>query len=82
MENISATVRKFRIVRFESNRRVLEHAGSISKNGADEKAKTEYDRFAASRREQLEDQGARETLRVLEELGKRSFGSKGQRGVE
>ena len=65
-----------------NERDVLEHAGSISKNGADEKAKTEYDQFTASRREQLEDQGARETLRVLEELGKRGFGSKRQGGGE
>ncbi|MCK5071024.1 MAG: virulence RhuM family protein, partial [Desulfocapsa sp.] len=65
-----------------NDRQVLEHAGSISKKGADEKAKTEYDQFAASRREQLEDQGARETLLVLEELGRRGSGSKGRGDVE
>lgn len=55
-----------------NDRNVLEHAGSVSKKDADEKAQTEYEYFAARRREQLEDQGARETIKTLEILEKRT----------
>jgi len=61
-----------------NDRDILEHAGSVSKKDADEKAKAEYEAFATRRREQLEDQGAHDTLRALEDLGKQVGG--GSRG--
>lgn len=57
-----------------NDRNVLSDAGSVSKKEADQKAKAEYEAFAARRREQLEDQGARDTLRALEDLDKGSRG--------
>lgn len=53
-----------------NDRDVLADAGSISKRAADEKAKDAYDAFAERRREALEDSGAEETIKQLEDLSK------------
>lgn len=49
-----------------NDRAILPDAGKVTRNQADELAKQEYDRFAARRREQLEIEGARDTLQLLE----------------
>ena len=54
-----------------NERRVLNHAGSISKDGAETHAKQEYDRFAASRREYKEQLGEAESIKMLEDEAKR-----------
>ncbi|MCG7904839.1 MAG: virulence RhuM family protein, partial [Candidatus Thiodiazotropha weberae] len=54
-----------------NEREVLPNAGSVSKKEADEKAKREYDGFAARRRDALEQEGAAETIKALEELSKK-----------
>jgi len=53
-----------------NERDVLEHAGSISKQQADKKAKHEYELFAERRRQMLEETGAGDTIKALEELSK------------
>jgi hypothetical protein len=53
-----------------NDRAVLPNAGSVSKKEADTKAEEEYQQFAAKRRQQSEDQGAEETIKLLNELGK------------
>ncbi len=50
-----------------NDRNVLPDAGKVSREAADEKARAEYDQFAARRREQLE----AESLRELEDRAKR-----------
>lgn len=55
-----------------NEREVLPDAGNISKKNADKKAGQEYDTFAAERRAALEDKGAEETIRQLEQLSKKS----------
>ena len=53
-----------------NDRNVLIDAGAVRKKDADKKAQDEYELFAARRREQLEDLGAQETVKFLEDLGK------------
>ena len=54
-----------------NERRVLDHAGSISKDDAETHAKQEYDRFAALRRECKEQLGEAESIKMLEDEAKR-----------
>lgn len=53
-----------------NDRNVLVDAGSVRKMDADKKAQDEYELFASRRREQLEDLGAQETVKFLEDLEK------------
>lgn len=53
-----------------NEREVLMGAGSVSHEAAVEKAKTEYERFAARRRALLEAQGERESTQALEDAAK------------
>ena len=48
-----------------NERRVLPHAGKVSKQDADHHAKLEYDQFAERRREYKETVGAVETIKQL-----------------
>lgn len=54
-----------------NDRAVLSNAGTISKQAAEEHAKTEYEQFADRRREHKESQGELEVLRQLEAAAKR-----------
>jgi hypothetical protein len=54
-----------------NERRVLDHAGSISKDDAETHAKQEYDRFATHRREYKEQLGEAESIKMLEDEAKR-----------
>ncbi len=54
-----------------NERRVLPDAGKVSREAADEKAIEEYQRFSERRREQVEAQAESESLKQLEELGKK-----------
>lgn len=49
-----------------NDRKVLGHAGNVTKKEADEFARREYDKFAARRREYKESLGAAENIRQLE----------------
>ncbi len=60
-----------------NDRKVLPHAGSVSKKDADEFAKQEYDHFAQRRREYKEAIGQEESIRLLEEAAKRLPKGKG-----
>jgi hypothetical protein len=60
-----------------NDRKVLPHAGSVSKKKADEFAKQEYDHFAQRRREYKEALGQEESIRQLEEAAKRLPKGKG-----
>jgi hypothetical protein len=53
-----------------NDREVLEGAGSIRKQQADESAKREYEQFAQRRRLSLEHEGAVVAIKVLEDLAK------------
>lgn len=53
-----------------NDRRVLPHAGSVSKKAAEEHAKEEYERFADHRRKHKEDLGEADTIKQLEEAAK------------
>ena len=53
-----------------NDRRVLPHAGSVSKRDADDFARSEYDKFALRRREYKEAIGQEESIRQLEEAAK------------
>lgn len=55
-----------------NERDVLNNAGSIGKQQADDKAKQEYEAFQVKRREALEESGATETIKALEAISKRS----------
>lgn len=55
-----------------NERDVLNNAGSIGKQQADDKAKQEYEAFQVKRREALEESGAVETIKALEAISKRS----------
>ncbi|MFH1883492.1 MAG: RhuM family protein, partial [Planctomycetota bacterium] len=59
-----------------NERRILDHAGGISKDDAETHAKQEYDRFAARRREYKEKLGEAESIKMLEETAKRIEGDK------
>lgn len=50
-----------------NDRAILPDAGKVTRKQADELARQAYDRFAARRREQLEIEGERDTLKLLEE---------------
>lgn len=54
-----------------NDRDVLDGAGSVRKQQADEKARQEYEQFADRRRVLAEHEGAVETIEVLEVLAKR-----------
>jgi hypothetical protein len=53
-----------------NERRVLPHAGRVSKKDADEHARLEYDKFAQRRREYKEAIGETENIRALEEASR------------
>jgi hypothetical protein len=53
-----------------NDRKVLPHAGSVSKKDADDVAKKEYDLFAQRRREYKEALGQEESIRQLEETAR------------
>jgi hypothetical protein len=53
-----------------NDRRVLDHAGSVSKADAEIHVKQEYDRFAERRREYKEQLGKAESIKVLEEAAR------------
>ena len=53
-----------------NDRKVLPHAGSISKKESDDFAKNEYDQFAQRRREYKETIGQEESIKQLEEAAK------------
>lgn len=55
-----------------NEREVLPNAGHVSKKQADDKAKQEFDAFAARRREALEAEGAFTTIRILEDLSRKA----------
>jgi len=50
-----------------NERRVLPHAGRVSKKTADEHARVEYNKFARRRREYKETVGEAESIKALEE---------------
>ncbi|WP_428623821.1 virulence RhuM family protein [Sedimenticola sp.] len=60
-----------------NDREVLDGAGAVSKQQADEQARNEYERFAARRREAAEDEGASDTIRALEALAGQSHKGQG-----
>ncbi len=53
-----------------NERRVLSNAGSVSKKAADDRARQEYEQFAARRREHKEALGEAESIKVLEDAAK------------
>ncbi|MBC8432458.1 MAG: virulence RhuM family protein [Desulfobacterales bacterium] len=53
-----------------NERRVLPHAGSVSKKDAEEYARLEYDKFAQRRREHKEAVGEVESIKVLEDAAR------------
>ena len=55
-----------------NERAVLPDAGRVSRETADEKAHTEFERFAEHRRELAEAKGEEETLKALEDLAQRA----------
>lgn len=57
-----------------NERRVLDHAGTVSKDDAEAHAHNEYDEFAAQRREQKEQIGEVESIKMLEAAAKRIEG--------
>jgi hypothetical protein len=54
-----------------NERRVLPHAGSVSKKNAEEHARLEYDKFSQRRREYKEVVGEAESIKALEGAAKR-----------
>ena len=54
-----------------NERRILPDAGKVSREAADERAIGEYERFSERRREQIEAQAESESVKELEELGKK-----------
>ncbi len=59
-----------------NDRDVLDNFGTISKKEADKKAKSEYKKFSAKRREKREAIGAVENIKVLENIAKRNKNGK------
>ena len=53
-----------------NERRVLPHAGKVSKQEADNHAKLEYDQFSERRREYKETVGAVDTIKQLEDAAR------------
>jgi hypothetical protein len=62
-----------------NERRVLPHAGTISKESADGKAEAEYERFAARRRAFLEKEGESDLVKTLQETAKSTIRKKGKK---
>jgi len=56
-----------------NDRKVLGHAGQVSKKQADEHALAEYDSFAERRRQFLEAEGARDQIKALEDLSQQDL---------
>lgn len=54
-----------------NERRVLPHAGSVSRETADETAEREFEQFSAHRRAAHEDQAEQDAIRELEDTAKR-----------
>ena len=54
-----------------NDRKVLTHAGQTAKKDADESAKSQYDQFAERRRLTMEEQGANESIEVLQNIAKK-----------
>lgn len=54
-----------------NERPILADAGHVSREGADERAHTEFERFAARRRELAEVRGEAENLKALEDLARK-----------
>ena len=54
-----------------NDRRVLNHAGKVTKDEAETHAMQEYNRFAERRREHKEQLGAADSIKMLEEAAKR-----------
>lgn len=65
-----------------NDRRVLANAGVISKEDADAKAESEYSRFAARRREFLEAEAERNSMRNLEQAAAKLPGKKKRKKSE
>ena len=59
-----------------NERRVLRHAGTVSKDEAEAHAKQEYDRFAERRREHKEQIGEADSIQQLESAAKQIEGGK------
>ncbi len=57
-----------------NERRVLPHAGSVSKKAADEHAREEFERFAVRRRDYKEQIGEAENIKALEQAAKLNKG--------
>ncbi|HLM67260.1 MAG TPA: virulence RhuM family protein [Longimicrobium sp.] len=57
-----------------NDREVLEDSGSVSKAEADDRARAEYEQFAARRRALLEAEGQRSNLAGLEDAARRRLG--------
>ncbi len=55
-----------------NERDVLTHAGNVTKKDADESAKAHYDQFAERRRISMEEQGACDSIKALEDLSRES----------
>lgn len=53
-----------------NDREVLETTGSLSKNEADSRASEEYEIFAQRRRDFLEAEGVRDTIKAIEDAAK------------
>ncbi|MBK1791350.1 virulence RhuM family protein [Persicirhabdus sediminis] len=53
-----------------NDRDVLTHGGKVTKKDADEAAKTQYDQFAERRRISMEERGASDSIKTLEDLSK------------
>ena len=53
-----------------NERQVLGHAGRVSKDEAEIRAKQEYDRFAERRREHKEQLGKVDSIKMLEDTAK------------
>ncbi|MCC7172811.1 MAG: virulence RhuM family protein [Planctomycetes bacterium] len=62
-----------------NERDVLPNAGKVSREDADRRAATEYEKFESRRRAQLEARGEADSLRALEELAKRAAKKRGRK---
>ena len=65
-----------------NDREVLPDAGSVAKKAADERARLEYERFAARRREYKETLGEKEAIKALEDAAKQGDQGKNKPGGE
>jgi len=62
-----------------NERRILPNAGTISKENADGRAETEYERFAARRRALFEKEGESDLIATLEETARSALRKKGKK---